>query len=97
MLEARFPPPDRPVPAVTVLVLGTAPVTLATGMAVEAVTRLEPLAYIYPVKLVTDISTKDSVVPPLTFSQVEPLKIAKSPTDHNAIPFRLVVPATETM
>ena len=45
-LAAKLPPPDKPVPAIMAIVLATAPVTLATGIVVEAVTVLEPLAYI---------------------------------------------------
>jgi SH3 domain protein len=61
-------------------VMVTLPLTIFVNVAVPVTVKL----------------AKDSVVPPNTFSQTVPLKIAQSPTDHKLIPSNVVVPATET-
>ena len=92
----KAPPPDRPVPAKILTVLGTAPDTFATGIVVDAVTGLVLFAYIYPVRLVTVMLLKASLVPPSIFCQIDPLNTAQSPTPHKVSPSRFVEPATET-
>lgn len=75
------------------------PLKEVTGIVDDAVTLLVPFAYIYPVNPVTVNDENASDDEPNTFSQafVVPLKIAQSPTDHKEIPFKVVVPAVETM
>jgi hypothetical protein len=76
------PPPDKPVPTKTLVVLATAPVTLATGIVVDAVTTLLVLAYIYPFRVVTVRDVNKPTSPPSIFCQIVPLKAAISPTLH---------------
>lgn len=66
------------------------------GMVRLAVTGLVLLAYMYPVKVVTVKLVTLDVSPPSTFCQIDPLNTAQSPTPHNVVPSRLVLPATET-
>ena len=75
------------------------PVKAEVGIVGDAVTALDPLAYMYPVKPVTVMLWKASEVDPSIFCQalVVPLKMTQSPTDHSEMPFRVVVPATDTM
>ena len=76
---------------VPVLVTLTTSLLASSAKAVEAVNpeRLTvPLA---------DKSTKLPEEPPSTRCQIVPLKIAQSPTPQLVVPFRLVLPATETI